>query len=223
MTIANEREHSSMMLASRSLPGEPSATDADAPRRGPISECRELRPAPTVPSFEEIYDTYVDFVYRSVRRLGVSGAAAEDVTQDVFITIHRRLSSFEGRSTLRTWIFGVVTGVVRNHRRRSAKHRPMDGEPETHLERAEAPAANNPDRRVERREAVRTLHAILDQMDEDKRELFVLAELEQVPAAEIAELSGTKLFTVYSRLRAARAAFQSAADRFRASDGWRMT
>ncbi len=206
------------------------AADARADSEPPPSAMRSVRreegvEAGAVPSFEAVYDEYVDFVYRSVRRLGIPESAAPDVTQEIFLTIHRRLESYEARSSLKTWIFGVALGVVRNQRRRFARVRanepPMDPNAEAQLARAEAPAEEDPHRRAERQQAVQLLHRILDEMDDEKREVFVLADLEQVPPAEIAASTSTKLFTVYSRLRAAREQFSSIAARLRAGEGWR--
>ena len=71
-------------------------------------------------------------------------------------------------------------------------------------------------------EAARLVQEWLDELDEDKREVFVLAELEQMTAQEIAEATGTNASTVYSRLRAARAEFEKAAERYRRRDEWRL-
>ncbi len=198
----------------------------DEPSRLRASDVREAtrveNPA-DVPSFDAIYDQHVDFVYRSVRRLGVAEEAAEDVTQEVFITVHRKLDTFEGRSSLKTWIFGVAHGVVRNHRRSAKRARERDGGSTEDMEIADPITGNDPLRQAERSEAVQILHAVLDAMDEDKREVFLLADLEKVPPAEIASFKGMKLFTVYSRLRAARAQFKKLASRYRTTHGWRMS
>ena len=71
------------------------------------------------------------------------------------------------------------------------------------------------------REAVRTLHTILDELDDEKREVFVLAELEQMTVPEIADAVEANVNTVYSRLRAARREFDQAVLRHRAREQWR--
>jgi len=68
-------------------------------------------------SFAQIYEEYFAFVWRSLRALGVSRSALDDATQDVFVVVHRRLSDFEGRSSLKTWLFGIACRVAANHRR----------------------------------------------------------------------------------------------------------
>lgn len=170
-------------------------------------------------SFEALYDAHVDRVYRMLRRIGVPEASLEDAVQDVFITAFRRLDGFEGRSSLSTWLCGIATQTARNYRRHARRH------PETPTEGAgeDAPAsAPSPERELESSEAVRVLHALLDELDEDKREVFVLVELEQIPVPEIARMLEQNLNTVYARVRAARAAFEQGVARHRARDGWRL-
>src|SRR6186713_2887600 len=78
----------------------------------------EPRPS-SPPAFAEVYESCAKLVWRNLRRLGVPEAALEDAAQDVFLVVHRRLSEFEGRSTLRTWIFGIVLRVAARHRRKA--------------------------------------------------------------------------------------------------------
>jgi RNA polymerase sigma-70 factor (ECF subfamily) len=176
------------------------------------------------PSFSRVYDEHVDFVWRSVRRLGVSEAAADDVVQQAFLVVHRRLADFERRSSMKTWIFSIVLRVVRDHRRsirRKSPHWLQAGEPPD-PEMVPDAAARGPHEALARAEASRLLEQLLDTLDDDKRAVFVLAELEQMQPAEIAEATGEHVKTVYSRLRAARADFEAAAARLRKRDEWRF-
>ncbi|MCA9625893.1 MAG: sigma-70 family RNA polymerase sigma factor [Myxococcales bacterium] len=168
--------------------------------------------------FEAVYAKYFNFVWRSLLRLGVRDAAAEDLAQEVFFIVHQRLHLYEGRSTLKTWIFGVVLGVVRNHRRAMARRKTKHAlaTPAQTLGTVE-----DPDDALRAREAREILYALLDELDESRREVFVMAELEQIPVVEIAEALAENVNTVYSRLRQARIAFQKAAARHRARDDWR--
>jgi RNA polymerase sigma-70 factor (ECF subfamily) len=162
-------------------------------------------------------------VWRSARRLGVPSAAVDDVVQEIFLVIARRHDDFEARSSLRTWIFGIVVGIVRNYRRSARrKDAPLvasDEAPETRSD--DRPSQPGPYRLAVKAEALRLLHRLLDELDDDKREVFVMAELEQLAMAEIAEAIGIKVNTVQSRLRAARQKFDEALARHRARDGWR--
>lgn len=169
----------------------------------------------TAMNFEDIYNEHFDYVWRMVRRVGVMEAAIDDVVQNVFIIVHRKLPAFEGRSKVRTWIYGIVRRVVSDYRRSRSRRNPtMPIEEPVQDERIPSPADL-----VERQQANAMLHDILSKLDEEKREVFVLAEMEQMTAPEIAELTGAKLNTVYSRLRAARAFFNQAVARLRLARG----
>lgn len=161
-------------------------------------------PLRTALGFREIYEAHFDFVWRVARRLGVSEAALDDAVQDVFIVVHRRLNDFEGRSSMKSWIYAITRRVAKDHRRRvSRKDRGKVPADETLIDGSgQSPAAN-----AEKSEAVALLYKLLDQLDEDKREVFVLADLCEMTVPEIAESIGVNTSTIYSRLRAARAAF----------------
>jgi RNA polymerase sigma-70 factor, ECF subfamily len=167
--------------------------------------------------FDALYDTYFPYIWRSVQRLGVPASLVDDVVQEVFIVVHRRLGSFEARSTVKTWLYAIALRVARVHR---ARHRRAEGEALA-LDRTRAPDATRPDERASNAEAARLVQAILDRLDDDQREVFVLAELEELSIPEIARALDVKVNTVYSRLRLARAAFAEGAARERARDGWR--
>jgi RNA polymerase sigma-70 factor (ECF subfamily) len=187
---------------------------------------RRAGPAPVVagPRFEEVYAEHFAFVWRSVRRLGVATSAVDDVVQDVFVVVHRRLEDFEALSSMKTWLFGIVLRVVRDHRR-SLKRKPAQlggaAVVDPDVDRVHDASAPGPHEQVAEREAVRTLHALLDELDDDKRAVLVLAELEQMTVPEIAEAVGANVNTVYSRLRAARRELEEAVARHRSREQWR--
>lgn len=167
-------------------------------------------------SFDAVYDEWFDFVWRSARRLGVDEPAVDDVAQDVFLVVHRRLADFEGRSSLKTWLFSITLRVVsdwRRTRRRKGGLSPLPDD-DALADRQSV----EPGRVLEKAEAVRLLHRLLDELDEDKRAVFVLAELEGQTAPEIATGLGIPVNTVYSRLRVARERFESALARHRARE-----
>ena len=136
--------------------------------------------------------------------------------QDVFVVVHRRLPDFEGRRALRTWLVRILLNVVREHRRRFRRKEHHGSLP------GEVVDANGPSPHEEclRSEAAALLGAILDAMQEDQREVFVLAEMEQIPVPEIAETLSLPLNTVYSRLRLARRDYQRHLVRLRARETW---
>jgi RNA polymerase sigma-70 factor (ECF subfamily) len=162
-----------------------------------------------------VYEQTFDFAWRSARRLGVSSGAVDDVVQDAFVVVHRRLSEFEGRSSVKTWVFGILLRVVSDHRRTLRR---KGGHAELPHEDVLVSQGSLPTDALEARQAASLLHALLDELDDDKRTVFVLAELEELAAPEIAEALSIPVNTVYSRLRAAREAFERALARHRARE-----
>ncbi|MBL8684041.1 MAG: RNA polymerase sigma factor [Myxococcales bacterium] len=169
-------------------------------------------------SFEGVYSDHFDFVWRSARRLGVPQASLDDCVQDVFLVVHRRLSDFEGRSSVRTWLFGIVRRVVRDHRA-TARERATTSDT-VELSQLVDTRSEAPDESAARAEATRILNALLETLDDDKREAFVLSELEQFSVPEIAEATGVNVNTVYARVRAARRELEQALARLRHSQQW---
>jgi RNA polymerase sigma-70 factor (ECF subfamily) len=163
------------------------------------------------PAFPAVYAQYFRAVWRTLRRLGVEQAQLDDAVQDVFVVVHRRLREFDGRS-LRGWLYAIAVRVASDHRRKAAQRRTVPL-PETLVDHAPDPA-----RASELGDAVRLLHELLAELDEAKRIVFVLGELEELSVPEIAEALGENQNTVASRLRAARARFDAAFRRRRERD-----
>ncbi len=169
--------------------------------------------------FDAVYEDLVEFVWRTARRMGVRAPDADDVAQDVFVIVHRRLAEFEGRSQLKTWVFKILVHEVRHYwRTHQRKPGNQAGEDAALLPTLLADHEGSPAASLERVEAMRTLDRLLAGLDEDKREVFVLAEIEQMTAVEIAEIVDANPNTVASRLRAARQDFEKALARFRAHE-----
>jgi RNA polymerase sigma-70 factor (ECF subfamily) len=155
--------------------------------------------------FERVFQDHAPYVWRALRRLGVAEADADDVCQDVFIVVHRRLGSFHGGSSLRTWLYGICLRVASEHRRRPhhRRERVVSAVPDESV----GPSQED---ELERRRGIALLDAALDQLDDDKRAVFVLFEFEQVPMVEVAQAAGCPLQTAYSRLHAARRIVEAA-------------
>lgn len=164
-----------------------------------------------------LYEDHFDFVWRNARRLGVPEASADDVTQDVFLVVQRRITDFDGRTSIQSWIFGILIRVVRDHRRsfrrKGARTVSLEQEADRDGSAIAYRAANDA---VEHAERVRLFEKLLAELDEDKRTLLILSELEQWTLREIAELFGSNTNTIYSRVRAAKRAFEQAYARWQA-------
>lgn len=175
-----------------------------------------LAPIPAAQASQRVramFDAHHDFVWRSVRRLGIVEAEVDDVVQEVFIVAGRKVEVFEGRSSIRTWLFGIAMRVAHTHRRsRDRRIRRAAAYAQT------APTIADP---FERADAADLLHRLLDELDDDRRTAFVLADLEGLTAAEIAEELGVNANTIYSRIRTARKQIEDTIARYEAQEGGR--
>lgn len=171
--------------------------DASAdPRRGPDA------------AFAALFRDHFDFVHRNLRRLGVPPATVDDAAQEVFLVVLRRPDA--PVTSLRGWLFGIARRIAWRQRRSVARR--------TRLVEAlahEPTPATDGATAVAEREAAALLESFLERLDDDKRAVFLLAELEQMTAPEIAASLGIKANTVYSRLRAARQEFDRCFERVR--------
>ncbi|MGH1342153.1 MAG: sigma-70 family RNA polymerase sigma factor [Nannocystales bacterium] len=168
--------------------------------------------APSQSAFRGLYDEHHAFVWAVLRKLGVPERDAEDVMQEVFLVVHRRLGAFEGRSAWTTWLYGITTRVYWNYARR-LRSRPQASSSASSL-RLVDPSAD-PERFAQRREASAMLEALLGSLDVDKRTAYVL-HIEGLSAPQISAITGVKTRTVYSRLRAAKAEVEASARRVQA-------
>lgn len=178
------------------------------------------RPVPILeppPSFREVYRQHYTFVWRSLLRLGVHESAIDDAVQDVFIVVHRKLDAFEGRAAVRTWLFAIARRIALRYRDRARRRAQDEPEADTPTERG------RPDTALSCNEALAQLQSWLDELDEDKRAVFVLSEFEQMRAPEIASTLGANLNTVYARLRAARQHVARRARREANMEGYRAS
>ncbi|CAN5491056.1 RNA polymerase sigma factor [soil metagenome] len=167
--------------------------------------------SPAALALATLYRDHVGFVWRSVRRLGVSERDLDDVCQEVFVIVHRKLATYDGSSSERTWLFGIARRVAADHRKRAHVRREELAAP-TDFESRPSRASTEPGAH-DRSRARAVLDEILDELDEVKRAVFVLFELEEMPMNEVALAVECPLQTAYSRLAAARKQVDSAVRR----------
>lgn len=166
--------------------------------------------------FDAVYAAHAAMVWRWLERLGVPRAHVADAAQDVFVVVYRKLDSFEQRSSLKTWLFGITLRVASDVQRRLAR-RPTAPLPAALADGTlEAPY----EARV-RTEAVETLYRLLDELPAEQRAVFVLVELEQMSVPEAAAAVGCNVHTVTSRLKVARKRFEAALRRHQTTSGIR--
>lgn len=170
-------------------------------------------------SFADVYREYFAYAWRTAAALGVPASALDDVAQEIFIIVHQRLATFEGRSSLKSWICGIVLNVVRHRRRTVTRRSPHELDKREPVVPDDLVArGNDPHAAAELSEGTALLCALLAGLEEERREVLVLAELDELSVPEIANALGIKLNTAYSRLRLARADLQAALKRHRARE-----
>jgi len=156
-------------------------------------------------NLQQIYEQHADFVWRTVRRLGVADTEARDATHDVFLIVHAELGRFEGRSSLRTWLFAICRSVARDFRRRARRGAALAPERD---EGDEIDLRADVGRALEHQERLAQLERILSKLPSEQRNVFILFEIERMTGEELAEALNIPRGTVYSRLALARQTFR---------------
>lgn len=150
---------------------------------------------------DDVFRSQRPFVERALRRFGVPERDLPDATQDVFVVVHRKLPTFEGRSSVTTWLYRIAFHVASQHRRRAYNRHEVIGDHEVFSD-TEMLLSMGVDH--ERRELVENAIASLDELDPDRRDVFVDFDLHDEPMERIARRLGLPLKTAFSRLYAAR-------------------
>jgi RNA polymerase sigma-70 factor (ECF subfamily) len=165
-------------------------------------------PAADGARFREVLDAHASYVAASLARLGVRDADRDDLVSEVFVRVHRELDRYDPARPIRPWLFAFAARVASDHRRLARHRREVLGD-----DVEAASTAPAPDRALESNEARRIVARALEELDLDKRAVFVLHDLDETPVPEIARALGIAEGTAYSRLRAARAEFTAAVRR----------
>lgn len=177
----------------------------------PRSDGPPLPVQPREERLRRLVQEHFGFVRRSLRRLGLATADAEDAAQEVYLVAARRLDTIQPDAE-RAFLFATAVRVA-STRRRSLRRRREQAQPSFEHESA---AGLDPEEQSSLHQARRVLDEIMDGMDLDSRAVFVLYELEHVSGPDIAALLGIPIGTVNSRLRRAREIFREAVARFAA-------
>ena len=186
----------------------------DAPLSAPVAAIVPVASPAARPSFEAVYRTHARAVSRWASRLLGPGGDHEDVVQEVFIVVRKKLPRFDGRAAIATWLYEITVRVVRDWRRRRRWWSWVTGRgPSPSRGHAQAPpwpsgeGAPDPVVRLEVRERLLRVYRILDGLGDAHRTTFILFELEGLSGDRIAEITGTRVGTVWVRLTRARRAF----------------
>ncbi len=176
----------------------------------------EIRPVstlaepPSAPSFAQIFESELDYVWNSLRRLGIPQRDLEDLAHDVFFRVYERLPDYDPTRPLRPWLFGFAFRVASDYRRRFSNRREFLG---AAAEPAD-PAPNALDHLMQS-EAITLAQLALDTLDIERRAVFIMHEIDGCAIPEVARVLTIPVNTAYSRLRLAREQFQTAVRRER--------
>jgi len=178
---------------------DPAALRADSPAEA------ELPVAPAL-DVVQLYAEHAGFIGRLIERLAGPGGHVDDLLQETFIVAFKKLNTFNGRGSARSWLYGIASNLCKRHRRSLfrfslARHR-LEHEPS-------APPASRPDQLLEREQAIALVREVLQRLPFKQREVFVLYELEKIEGEAIAELLGVPVGTVWTRLHHARLKFKA--------------
>jgi RNA polymerase sigma-70 factor, ECF subfamily len=161
------------------------------------------------PTVADVFEAHIDYVWRVLRHMGVAPRDLEDVAQEVFVVVHRRLAEWEPRGDIRSWLYAIAAHAAKDHRRRAWNRRvgPLEEQAEPHG----SETTEDLDDRLDARRALERVHAALSALPEEQRMVFVLYELEGLSMEEITQGMQCPLKTTYSRLRLAREAVRTRA------------
>jgi RNA polymerase sigma-70 factor (ECF subfamily) len=177
-------------------------------------------------SAEQAYQLWKGRVWRFASRLGIPNEALEDATQDVFTAVFRRWCDFQGLSTRRTWVLGFVPRVASSYRRRERQRPEPVFDPvargATPEHQPSGSSDSDPFESTARREATRIVHAFLDGLPEQDRQLFVLVDLEDASVVEAAAILNIATHRAYKILEKIRRSLEATMVRHRAADRWRL-
>ncbi|MDP8266360.1 MAG: sigma-70 family RNA polymerase sigma factor [Candidatus Aceula meridiana] len=149
-------------------------------------------------AFEEIYRTFCNFVYSISWRMSGNNEDAEEITQDVFLKVHKSLKNFERRSSLKTWIYRITINTTINYQKRKHLKTPVSLD-EVGIEKFASPLPSSPDEEIQDR-----VNKLLSVLNDDQKICMILRNIEGLSYEEIAQSLKININTVRTRLKRAR-------------------
>jgi len=193
---------------SRSTPSEGAVADfvMDPDRDGQTSHVEGSIVEATLPrpDFRTLFELEVGYVLQTLRRLGVARADAEDMAHEVFLAVLEQLDSYDPSRPLKPWLFGFAFRIASHYRRKARRVNHEVHTVDSVVDRGDAP-----DALLERERKRHLVQAALDEIDLDRRAVFVLHDIDGFTGREVARTLAIPLGTVYSRLRLAREDFSA--------------
>ena len=186
-----------------------------------VDDSAQLPPPSGEPiPFAVIYRRYFRDVSRSVRRFGVVERHADDVTQDVFLAVHRALPRFDWSQSLMPWLKTITYRTARDHRKAGKNKEELS--PTEGFDPADIASENHERRLAGKRDALKEFDAIMQTLDEDEREVIFLCDIDECRVTDVASALGLRDSTVSTRLQRARKRFDAALGRRRAAEERRL-
>ena len=183
---------------------------------GPVQYRDVPEPAVAMPEcaveFPTVYVAELGYVWSTLRRLGVQERDLEDLCHDVFVIVFRNLSVYDARRPIRPWLFGIAFRVASDYRRSARFRREVPG-----TTREVVCSAPRADEVMLTHERQRLVVRALDELELERRAVFVMHDIDGHVMPDIAAALGVPLNTAYSRLRLARADFAAAVRRVQGS------
>lgn len=171
--------------------------------------------APNEPfDFDEAFRTHFGYVWNSLRRLGVRDADLEDLTHDVFVTVHRKRDHFDASRPLKPWLFGIAANTASDYRRKASHRRERIDDTVEAVD--SSPRADDA---LEDRQRKELVTQAIGSVDDSRVAVFLMHDVDGLPMPDIAAALEIPLNTGYSRLRLAREEFAAAVKRLRARRG----
>ena len=165
-------------------------------------------------AFATMVRLYQNRVFALVFRMLGDRAEAEDLAQEVFVTVFKSIDSFRGDSKFSTWLYRIATNHCKNRikylqRRHHKRQKDIEDARETEFTSPLAPRSNRPDEIAGARQLERIIQESLARLDEDHRVVIILRDIDHLSYTEIAEITGVAEGTVKSRLFRGRATLRS--------------
>jgi RNA polymerase sigma-70 factor (ECF subfamily) len=190
--------------------GRPSQPPLMAPVLASVPDSRDGSEIDVTAAFEN----HFDYVWFTLRRLGVAERDLEDVTHDVFVHVYKQRDKYDPVRPVRPWLFGFAYRVASDYRRLARnRYESLDDDVES-IDSAPSPAD-----RLMTKQQLELVWAALQELDIDRRAVFLLHEVEGCQVTEVAAALEIPLNTAYSRLRLAREQFTKAVERLRSRRG----
>jgi RNA polymerase sigma-70 factor (ECF subfamily) len=166
------------------------------------------------PDLDRLYAAELPAVYGFLVRWGARGPEVEDLAHDVFVTALRRWDSYDASRPVRPWLLGIAHRLLSDARKRANRTRETSGELPDVADERDATGD-----RLREREAQAIVQEALQSLEDERRTVFIMCDIEGLPPAEVAEAMGAKLATTYTRLRVAREEFAAAVRRIQLKRG----